>query len=259
MRFNRREAVREYVTATKDGMSAKIAIEIADAELAAELQEAEVAAAAEAGQRGVGLPRSATARTPDPATPMDITPNPTPYRTRTAPASPSPAAGAAPDHTLPRVVPVERAPLQATVRTTAASFTPYVDQPDAQQRVPANVPACQRRVASQPSASTHAQPPPVYSAAPTGRAARPVAAGTASRQPTAGPSSARAVPSGLPTYASHAPGPSIFVVPVRPSPSNGFASHETVRTYTTFMADGTPCIRIIDNNDEDAGEGSSTE
>ena len=262
-RYNRHIAAGELVAVEKAEANTRISANLADEELAARLQEAELVAA-QAQHRGEGPSRLATARTPDPATPMDITPLPTPLRPRTAPASPSPATAAVPGHRRP----IERAPQAVVGGAALTAFTPYVDPPNAPQHVagppptstrpsqPTAVPIRQGRTVSQPSASTE-----------RGRAARPVLAAAASRSRTAGPSSAVAGPSSAPAgrprlppaYVKDAPGPSLLMIPVQPSPENGFADCQTVMTYTTFMEDGTPCIHIVDNDGEAASEGSSNE
>lgn len=277
-RAARQAVLRDFVRVTREELSARVATNIADEELAASLQASELADA-HARQYGAGPSRRQIQCTPDPATPMDITPNATPIRIRTAPTSPTPAA--APAHTLRHFAAVNRAPREEEASLATAAIAHPDGQFNAQQHVagppPAfsppqstAVPVGRGRTARQLSAfirdqmATAGMPPAYSDATPanyqqaTGNAStscQRAGLAPASRRTGAGPSTAQAGSStGPPTYATNVAGTSFFVLPTRPSARNGFvAGQEVVRTATTFV-DGNPCIYVFDSDEEEAAE-----
>lgn len=232
-RLDRHTAATALVSATREEISARIAIEAADEALAQRLQAAEDAAAhAEQSAARASTSRRMIASTPDPATPMEITPNPTPVILRTAPTSPTPSGRAvpAPGHVLRGFPALDGIAREAGSRMT---FNP---------------------TGALPRGQTAMAPPAYFGTSAQGRgfAAGPGSAST-SRQPSAGPSTARAGPSGPPAYSKDAPGTSYFVLPTRPTPRNRFSEHQVIKT-STELVNGTPVISIMDSDAEDNDE-----
>lgn len=244
-RFHRYNAVRELILATRDAVETRVAFESADEELAADLQAAEIAAA-DAMQNRTSTSRAAYPATPNPGTPMDITPGPALIPRHVTPATPSPMTGAGSGFVLDQ--PAHRLAAGMTVHErNAPPPGPY----DSQGRLPPAYSAEGR--ADGPSSTlirgrtTTVGPfnlPAYFSAsAIQSRQGNRLNAGPA-------PTSRRAAvagPSRPPAYALNEAGTSYFTMPVRPSPRNGFAEHEVIKTSTEIV-NGTPCITIFDSD-----------
>lgn len=255
-RFHRYEAARQLILATRDAVARKVDFESADEELAANLQAAEIAAAnAMQNQAGASTSRAAYVATPEPPVPMDITPSPAPIPRHAAPASPSPASGAGSGITLGQL-PRRLTALMATNEHNTLPAGPY----NAQGRLPPAYCVEDRTVRpsstlmSSRTAAAEASDPLTHSSASAvvdGRG-NTLGVGSASTSRT----NAAAGPSRPPAYALNEPGMSYFTIPVRPSPRNGFAEHEVIKT-STEMINGTPCITIFDcdADTEEAHEG----
>lgn len=254
-RFDRYEATRQLILATRDIVARKVDFESADEELAANLQAAEIAAAnANQSHASASTSRAAYAATPDPA-PMDITPSPAPIPRHASPASPSPTSGVGSGFALGH--PAHRLTAGMGIRECDATPAgPY----DSQGRLPPAYSTEER--ADDPSstltrgrttAATASNPLTHLSARAVGnRLGNALSAGRAStsrRNAVAGPSRP-------PAYALNEPGTSYFTMPVRPSPQNGFVEHEVIKTSTEII-DGTPCITIFDSdaNTKEADDG----
>ncbi|KJA13138.1 hypothetical protein HYPSUDRAFT_209793 [Hypholoma sublateritium FD-334 SS-4] len=237
-RFDRFNAVRQLILATRDIIDKKVAFESADEELAANLQAAEIAVANQMENRAT-TSRATYDASPNPGTPMEITPGPAPIPRYATPATPSPRSAAGSGFMLRQ---------SAAQRAAVGLHTgPY---------------------------NSRGQLPPAYSA--EGRAERPFSTLTRGRTAALGASNipayfsrsaveggqgstssagsaatshrnAEAGPSRPPAYALNEAGMSYFTMPVRPSPRNGFAEHEVIRTSTEIV-NGTPCITIFDSD-----------
>ncbi|KJA14110.1 hypothetical protein HYPSUDRAFT_59549 [Hypholoma sublateritium FD-334 SS-4] len=245
-RFNRYHAVRELILATRDIVDKKVAFESADEELAANLQAAEVAAANGMDSNGASTSRVAYSASPNPATPMEITPGPAPVPRYSTPASPSPTSGAGSSFASGQSArpPAVGTPVYEHNGLPTGPYNSQGQLPPAynhEERADRPSSMLTRGRAAAVGASTL----PAYFSA----SAVQVRQGSTSSAGSAYASRRNAVagPSRPPAYALNEAGTSYFTMPVRPSPRNGFAEHEVIKTSTEIV-NGRPCITVFDSD-----------